>query len=167
MRVSWIFLIVGLAACAGTQPGRPPRSLVVREGEGQVSLGRTQLRTRGYLDGRLAAEQLGVRGRFVRSFMGAAALVFAGSDRIFFSGVGGGVFAGLAGTGIFWALTEGDQVPEALMEQRRNWGPDYTAAFSDGYRERTRQRKRSVVLRGGLSGTVAGLAGVLFVVEDR
>ena len=71
-----------------------------------------------------------------------------------------GFFTGLIGTGIMWAVTDGNDVPIEMIPDIQAKGSDYAMGFTKGYKERTKKRKRGAVMKGGLVGT----AGIIFLV---
>ena len=102
--------------------------------------------TEGYIDGKIAAEGRGTAGSFLGGFTC-------------------GILTGLVGTGILWGITRGDSPPYELKAKIRSKGTDYREGFIQGYKERTKQKKRGARLGGGLLGT-AGILALIFSASD-
>ncbi|MFC1485745.1 hypothetical protein ACFL55_01810 [Candidatus Latescibacterota bacterium] len=92
----------------------------------------------GYMAGRITAEGRSTTGSFV-------------------GGLFCGMLTGLIGTGILWGVTQGDDVPIQFISTYQGKGTDYSMGFINGYRERTKEKKRGARLGGGLLGTAAFL----------
>ena len=86
--------------------------------------------------GRAAAQQPGVGGRFAGGFAA-------------------GVGLGLIGTGVVYAVAAGSNadLPADQAAQLSGASPAYREAYERAYRERLRSRRKSSALTGGLVGT--------------
>ncbi len=113
-----------------------PIPLVTAQAGKQTQQSRVYSMADGFNDGRVAAEGRGTAGSFVGGFAC-------------------GFFTGLIGTGILWGVTGGDDVPIHLMGSSvvQEKGSNYSMGFSQGYKERTKQKKRGARLGGGLLGS--------------
>lgn len=108
--------------------------LVIAQAGQQTQQGRVYTMADGYTDGRIVAEGRGTTGSFV-------------------GGLACGFLTGLIGTGVLWGVTGGDDIPLHLNANIRGKGSDYSMGFMQGYKERTKQKKRGARLGGGLLGT--------------
>ena len=81
----------------------------------------------------------------------------------FVGGLACGFLTGLIGTGILWGVTSGDDVPSHLKTNFQDKGADYSMGFIQGYKERTKQKKRRARLGGGLLGTAGAVVLLLSI----
>lgn len=88
------------------------------------------------LHGQALAERQAVGGRFAGGFVS-------------------GLFLGLIGTGIAWAIAGSDDtpLPTAEASQLTRVNPDYHLFFQQGYSTKLKARRKSSALTGGLVGT--------------
>jgi hypothetical protein len=94
--------------------------------------------TRSMADGMIAGEVLaGTRGT-------------GGS---FAGGFAGGLFLGLIGTGIAYAAQGPADLPLTARADAQRYGSEYLLGLQQGYAERSKAKKRSSALTGGLLGT--------------
>ena len=115
--------------------------LVLAQAGQQTQQGRVYTWNDGYIAGKIAAEDRGTAGSFV-------------------GGLTCGLLTGLIGTGILWGVTGGDDASLHLNANVRGKGVDYSTGFTQGYKERTKQKKRNARLGGGLLGT----AGIVLLI---
>jgi len=78
-----------------------------------------------------------------------------GTGGWFAGGVGSGLVLGLIGTAVITiaAHNTGNNVPASQQSILANRPPDISQAFSQGYREKLKSKKRTSALTGGLLGT--------------
>jgi hypothetical protein len=79
----------------------------------------------------------------------------------FAGGFAWGALLGLVGTGIGYATTGPSSPPQRLTTIIEDRGSDYLLGFHEGFRERSKEKKRSANLTGGLLGAVASAAIIL------
>jgi len=72
----------------------------------------------------------------------------------FFGGFVGGLFLGLIGTGIAYAV-QGEPDPPTTSKYNTGGDAQCRMAYSDAYGEEGKKKKRSAALTGGLVGTAA------------
>jgi hypothetical protein len=76
-----------------------------------------------------------------------------GTGGSFAGGFAGGIFLGLIGTGIAYAAQNPSELPMHERVEAQWFGSEYVLGLQQGYADRTRSRKRSSALTGGLLGT--------------
>lgn len=93
------------------------------------------------LQGKALAERQAMGGRFAGGYVS-------------------GLFLGLIGTGIAWAVAGSDDtpLPAAEASQLVNTNPNYQLFFQQGYETRLKSRRKSSALTGGLLGTATFVA---------
>ncbi len=96
--------------------------------------------TAAVLHGRAAADRQGTGGRFAGGYVP-------------------GLFLGLIGTGIAYAVasTSDVSVPALEAAQLISANANYSVSYQQGYGERLRSRRKSAALTGGLLGTLTFL----------
>ena len=77
-----------------------------------------------------------------------------------------GFFTGFVGTGIGYASIGPEEVPNALMDGVTKKGSEYRAGFIKGWENKTKSKKRSSFVKGGLAGTAVFVA-ILVVAANR
>lgn len=94
----------------------------------------------GALEGQRAAEQVGTGGYFA-------------------GGMVSGVFPGLIGTGIAYAVaaTSDVQIPATTQAMIASNGWEYVLSYEQAFRDRVKARRKSSALTGGLLGTAVAV----------
>jgi len=98
----------------------------------------SELMARGRLDGQSAAQQVGIGGWMT-------------------GGVVTGVFTGLIGTVVIWAVagSSGVSVPADRRVSIADQPATYQQSYEAGYSEKLKSRRKGAALGGGLLGTAA------------
>lgn len=138
---------VGLKISSGLWPEAKASQTLLQVAEAEESPGLRPSMFEGVRDGRSAAER-------------------RPSGATFFGGAVCGLLAGLICTGILWAVTGPDQVPIIHQKKAMEKGDEYFEGFVNGYEERTKAKKRSARLGGGLAGTAVFVILYLSATSD-
>ena len=77
----------------------------------------------------------------------------AGTGGSFWGGFAGGLFLGLIGTGIAYAAQGPADAPALQLAEAQKHGSEYLLGFQQGFAEKSKRKKRSSALLGGLVGT--------------
>jgi hypothetical protein len=96
----------------------------------------------GMVTGQMLAEQQGTGGSFV-------------------GGLAGGVLLGLIGTAIAYVAQGPADLPATHLVEAQKYGGEYTLGLQQGFAEKSKKKKKSSALAGGLLGTAAFVAVVL------
>jgi hypothetical protein len=93
----------------------------------------------GMVTGQMLADQQGTGGSFV-------------------GGLAGGVFLGLIGTAIAYVAQGPADLPAVQLVEAQKYGSEYTLGLQQGFAEKSKKKKKSSALMGGLLGTAAFVA---------
>ena len=83
------------------------------------------------------------------------------------TGLLAGGFLGLLGTGIGYYMVGPKEIEGSMLRQVTVKGEEYELGFRKGWNEKTKQKKRSSFLTGGLLGTVALFVIVVSVAQNE
>jgi hypothetical protein len=132
-------LLVAVAVLLTAVPVAAQTPVVDRQGTPAVE---TRSMADGMVAGQMLANTRGTGGSFV-------------------GGLAGGLVLGLIGTGIAYAAQGPSELPVSALAESQKYGSEYLLGVQQGFADRSKAKKRSSALTGGLLGTAAFVALVL------
>jgi hypothetical protein len=81
-----------------------------------------------------------------------------GTGGSMFGGLVGGVLLGLIGTAIAYVAQGPADLPAIQLVEAQKYGSEYTLGIQQGFAEKSKKKKKSAALAGGLLGTAAWIA---------